>query len=337
MNMRENRLISLALSAAIAGSVVGCSASENQPSLNTPNQGPKTDQPLPIIQGAKELTQEEENTQVAKHFLEVAFATDTEKIRSSKTLADYLDVTRELSPLFHPDVRAEWTSSWRDLADYLDKYNFCRGVGLKKVGYKEITSGYREAPSTFHIDKLVTFEFVTPCAGKVDGKPAIRKTIEVTLRATPDGKYAPINFQGPIEYPEPDRPSTNKEVFTKPKDLARLALERLLAQNRSGLLELYSAADFYMNGDQKKFFDEEVGWFSQCGNVKVKPDPEIDLNYPGGGDRYTYTIQPDSSGQTCKVLVPPTNQIRNLESIAIFLRKNKDGNYYVDGVNPYFK
>lgn len=144
---------------------------------------------IPILR-----SEEDEHTDIAKRFLEVLFFIDIEKVRSAKTQADYLNAIGELYSLFHPHTQG-LISHKSVFLDYFERYYFCKGIGFRKIGYSEVTSGYREDPRNFFIDKEVTFEFERPCTGTVEGRQITRSTIDVTLRKTTDGKYAPINFQ----------------------------------------------------------------------------------------------------------------------------------------------
>lgn len=194
------RAIPLALTLAFLESVAGCSAPEDSRVPNTPNPvALKTDTPLPIIQGIKELSQKEENTQIAKHFIEVALAADTRKAPDGSYL-DGAKSLHEMVLLLHSEVRAQWNYINDSFVSVLNDWNFCKGNALKNPKYTTLNGG----------DVTVEFEFETPCEGEIKASSAgtaarqkvIRKTIETRLAFDPRiGKHAPIfHFSGERDY-----------------------------------------------------------------------------------------------------------------------------------------
>lgn len=183
----------------VGGTVLGarCFASDQAsvPSSIYPTRtASRTDQPLPVIQGIKEIGKEDEDTKTAELFLAALFG-DNARRNADGTYSNG-ESAIPLINILHSSVLANWNAP--NYKDYVDQtvieWSYYKDSPMKKIGYGG------DPGLSGVID--VVFEFITPVAAKVNGKDVLRRTVVVRLAFDPQkGKNAPLlDLTGQYDY-----------------------------------------------------------------------------------------------------------------------------------------
>lgn len=148
---------------SLVGPVQAQSAPEKTPNLV-----------LGLLQDTERV--QNENTDIAKRFLEALFAQDFDRMFS----------------LFHPEVRDKWNNmSQQEKETFKSRWKIfasCKTSSLTRTRYVIEQAQQREVRS-------LTFELSPPCKVKwPDGSETLGEAIRVELWKTPDGKSAPYYF-----------------------------------------------------------------------------------------------------------------------------------------------